>query len=50
MYLPMPMLLRGTDANPTFANLPGLILQQMVYRLSIHNKVPDLLLVTVVTI
>jgi outer membrane receptor protein involved in Fe transport len=23
MYLPMPMLLRGTDANPTFANLPG---------------------------
>lgn len=23
MYLPMPMLLKGTDANPTFANLPG---------------------------
>ncbi len=23
MYLPMPMLLKGTNANPTFANLPG---------------------------
>lgn len=23
MYLPMPMLLKGTDANPTFVNLPG---------------------------
>lgn len=23
MYLPMPMLLKGTDANPTYANLPG---------------------------
>lgn len=23
MYLPMPMLLKGSDSNPTFANLPG---------------------------
>ncbi|WP_341220324.1 TonB-dependent receptor [Polaribacter atrinae] len=23
MYMPMPMLLQGTDANPTYANLPG---------------------------
>ncbi len=23
MYLPMPMLLEGDDANPTFSNLPG---------------------------
>jgi hypothetical protein len=23
MYLPMPMLLKGADANPNFANLPG---------------------------
>ena len=23
MYMPMPMLLKGTDANPTYANLPG---------------------------
>ncbi|WP_281846139.1 TonB-dependent receptor [Olleya namhaensis] len=23
MYLPMPMLLKGTDDNPTYANLPG---------------------------
>jgi outer membrane receptor protein involved in Fe transport len=23
MYLPMPMFLKGTDANPSFANLPG---------------------------
>ena len=23
MYLPMPMLLKGDNANPTFANLPG---------------------------
>lgn len=23
MYLPMPMLLKGSDSNPTYANLPG---------------------------
>ncbi|KAB1156774.1 TonB-dependent receptor [Flavobacterium luteum] len=23
MYMPMPMLLQGTDSNPTYANLPG---------------------------